>query len=128
MPRLSSVVIASPFEVTAATTSATCFGKCSGIIDHAEEQQCAQCMTSVPCSATERTRCHRTVAFGGFIRADSSRHSSTMFSKHGILEQAVHFGMYITGVFVGFFLKLFRAFLNGIHILFEVGKLSVGSL
>ena len=48
--------------------------------------------------------------------------------QHGILEQAVHFGMYITGVFVGFFLKLFRAFLNGIHILFEVGKLSVGSL
>jgi hypothetical protein len=34
----------------------------------------------------------------------------------------------ITGVFVGFLLELFRAFLNGIHVCLEVGKLSVGGL
>ena len=48
--------------------------------------------------------------------------------QHRVLEQTVHFGMDITGVFVGFFLEMFRPLLNGIHVLFEVGQLSVSQL
>ena len=48
--------------------------------------------------------------------------------QQDILEQRVHFGMYIVGVSVGFLLEFPGTFLNGIHVLFQLGELPVSRL
>lgn len=93
------------------------FSKGTGIIDHAEEQQrgTVHDFHSLLCyRAHERTveqlpfrRFHACRKFASFI--DYILH-------YRILKQAIHFRVYITGIFVDRLLEFFRAFLNGIHI------------
>ena len=123
------VFVPSPFEVALASASAMCFGKGGGIIDHAQEQQRSAVHDLFPLF---RYGLYKSAVKHLPFRAGHPCRKVTELIhhilQHRVLEQTVHFGMDITGVFVGFFLEMFRPLLNGIHVLFEVGQLSVSQL
>ena len=113
----------------AATSAAMCFGKCCGIIDHSKKQHCRTAHDFRP--PFRHGTQERVIELLPFGRLHLCRHFPPLIDhilQHGILEQTVHFGMYITRVFVCFFLQFFCPLLNGIHIFLELGKLSVSGL
>ena len=82
------VFITSPLEVISATSAAMCFGKCCGIIDHSKKQHCRTAHDFRPPfrhgNRSVSSNCCRSE---GFICADISRHSLTIFSNMASLSR-----------------------------------------
>ena len=105
------------------------FGKRGGIIDHTEKKHRGAVHDfRSPFRYGAHERAIEQLPFGRLHPCRQFPPFIDHIFQHGLLEQAVHFGVDITGVFVGFLLELFRAFLNGIYVCLEVGKLPVGGL
>lgn len=99
-----------------------CFGKSGGIIDHAEEQHRRAVHDF---RALLRDGLHERVIEQLPLRYIHSCRRVPVLADHAfqqdVFEQAVHLGVDVMRIPVGFLPEFFRAFLDGTHVLLEFG-------